>query len=267
MGIVNQTAPQYVALRAGEQATVSSSDPQSFGTVYVYGPQAGSESIASAVVSANGFQTLGPYPKSARLLIAPSAGALNYDIAFVGNASGVQTTAAPLAAGATSISGTAPANSTVPVSKGTPATPVGTAVADATGAWTLALGTPAALNDVYRTFSGSVVTGSVLNSLSVSAGTATVGAPFTATIGSLTPGSTLSLTGAGAMGLTVSGFTISGTPTAAGPVNIVETNVGSTNSPRTTAGLITVAAATGAPSPLSISGANGTATVGDTTSF
>lgn len=82
-----------------------------------------------------------------------------------------------------------------------------------------------------------------LNALLVSPSSATVGTAFTGTISGKTADSTLALSGAGAVGLSVSGTTISGTPTTEGAVNIVETLAGATNSPRTTNGTITIAAA------------------------
>jgi hypothetical protein len=87
---------------------------------------------------------------------------------------------------------------------------------------------------------GAAVT---LNALTVSTASGTVGAALSSTITGLTSGSSVALTGAGAAGLSISGAVITGTPTTAGTVNIVETLSGATNSPRTTSGVITVAAA------------------------
>lgn len=78
--------------------------------------------------------------------------------------------------------------------------------------------------------------------LSVNNATATVGIPYTGTISGKTAGSTLSLTGSGSAGLSISGVTISGTPAAEGVVSIVETLAGATNSPRTSAQFLTSAA-------------------------
>lgn len=89
--------------------------------------------------------------------------------------------------------------------------------------------------------------GPTLQALTLSPTAATVGQAFTATISGRTAGSTLSLSGAGAAGLSISGTTVSGTPTTAGPVNLVETLAGATNSPRTSTGVMTVAAAPVAP--------------------
>lgn len=104
----------------------------------------------------------------------------------------------------------------------------------------------------------------ILQALTTSVGNATVGTAFTATISGRTTGSTLSLTGAGAPGLSISGTTISGTPTTAGTVSIVETLAGATGSPRTSGPLVTVAATAQA---LAIAGSPGNATVGDNPTF
>lgn len=82
-----------------------------------------------------------------------------------------------------------------------------------------------------------------LNALTISAPGATVGTAYTGTVSGKTAGSTLSLAGAGAPGLSVSGTTISGTPTTVGAVNVVEALSGATNSPNPSNGLITVAPA------------------------
>lgn len=76
----------------------------------------------------------------------------------------------------------------------------------------------------------------VLQALMIEPDEATVGEPFEALVYGRTIGSTLSLTGAGALGLGVNSATgmISGTPTTEGDVNVVETLVGASNSPRTT---------------------------------
>lgn len=87
-----------------------------------------------------------------------------------------------------------------------------------------------------------------LNALSISLASATVGSAFSATIGGRNAGSSLALTGAGADGLSLSGTTVSGTPTTVGSVGVTETLAGATNSPRTTNNLISVTAATPAPS-------------------
>lgn len=89
----------------------------------------------------------------------------------------------------------------------------------------------------------SAATSPTLNALTVNNNTATAGTAYTGTISGATAGSSLALTGAGAAGLSISGTTISGTPTTAGAVNIVETLAGATNSPRTSSGVIAVAAA------------------------
>ncbi|MDN4633866.1 hypothetical protein QCD71_20295 [Sphingomonas sp. PsM26] len=81
----------------------------------------------------------------------------------------------------------------------------------------------------------------ILKALTVSVGSGTVGKAISSTISSLTSGSRIELTGAGAAGLSISGAVITGTPTAAGPVYVVETLAGATNSPRTSSALITIA--------------------------
>ena len=86
-----------------------------------------------------------------------------------------------------------------------------------------------------------------LAALTVSPASATVGTAYMGTISGKSSGSTLVLSGNGAAGLSISGTTISGTPTNAGAVNIVETLAGATGSPRTSVGVVTVAAATGTP--------------------
>lgn len=79
-----------------------------------------------------------------------------------------------------------------------------------------------------------------LASLTLSPNTATAGSAYSGTVTGKTAGSTLTLTGTGAAGLSVSGATITGTPTADGLVNIVETLASATNSPRTTSNALTV---------------------------
>ena len=113
------------------------------------------------------------------------------------------------------------------------------------------------------TLSGAVAIAAVggvttLNALTVSNPSATAGTPYTGTISGLTAGSTPTLTGAGAPGLSISGSTIGGTPTTAGTVNIVETLAGATNSPRTSSGVVTVAAASAAQFTDTFTGADGT---------
>lgn len=100
-----------------------------------------------------------------------------------------------------------------------------------------------------RTSSGVVTVAAaavVLAPLTLSPNTATVGTAYTGTIAGKTSGSTLALSGAGAAGLSISGTTVSGTPTTAGSVNIIETLAGATSSPRTSSGVMTVAAAAAA---------------------
>lgn len=106
-----------------------------------------------------------------------------------------------------------------------------------------------------------VVSGSVapvLADLTVSPSSATVGTAYTGTVSGKTAGSTLTLSGAGAVGLSVSGSSITGTPTASGAVDVIETLAGATGSPKTNAGVVTVAAtpsavALDAPVPASMS--------------
>lgn len=105
----------------------------------------------------------------------------------------------------------------------------------------------------------------VLSALSVSPVTGTVGVSFNATITGKTVGSTLTLTGAGSAGLSVSNSTITGTPTTAGGINIIETLTGATNSPRTSAGTVAIAAAPAGP--LAISGSPAPAVVGNNDTF
>lgn len=71
---------------------------------------------------------------------------------------------------------------------------------------------------------------------------ATVGEAYSGTTAGRTDGSTLSLTGAGAAGLSINSTSgaITGTPSAAGPVNVVETLAGADGSPKTSAAVITV---------------------------
>lgn len=84
----------------------------------------------------------------------------------------------------------------------------------------------------------------MLDALSVSPNSAVNGTAYSGTVVGRTADSTLSLSGAGAAGLSINSVTgaISGTPTANGAVNIVETLAGAANSPRTTASAVTVAA-------------------------
>ena len=81
-----------------------------------------------------------------------------------------------------------------------------------------------------------------LKNLTVAPPAATVGAEFSGRIYGRTPGSGLTLSGAGSAGLTVNLSTsrIVGTPTTAGAVNITETHPEATNSPRTTNGVLAV---------------------------
>lgn len=75
-----------------------------------------------------------------------------------------------------------------------------------------------------------------LGVLSASPNVATVGTAFGALVSGRTAGSTLSLSGAGSVGLSISSETglISGTPTEIGPIDITETLAGAVNSPRVT---------------------------------
>lgn len=86
-----------------------------------------------------------------------------------------------------------------------------------------------------------------LQTLTLSSSSATVGASYSATISGATAGSSITISGGGSGGLSVTGSgttrILSGTPTTAGTVNLVESLSGATGSPRTTTGLLTVAAA------------------------
>jgi len=84
-----------------------------------------------------------------------------------------------------------------------------------------------------------------LNALTASPATAAVGTPFSSTIGGLTSGSSVELSGAGSAGLSIAGAVITGTPTSSGAINIIESRFNATNSPRTTTGVINVTAAGG----------------------
>ncbi len=86
-----------------------------------------------------------------------------------------------------------------------------------------------------------------LGALTVSPSSATVSTAYSGTINGLTSGSSIALSGAGAAGLSIAGGVITGTPTTAGAVNIIETLAGATGSPRTSSGVVTVAAATIVP--------------------
>lgn len=91
------------------------------------------------------------------------------------------------------------------------------------------------------TFKGTIAP-PTLQALTVSQAAGTVGTAYEGTISGRTAGSTLSLTGQGAEGLSISGTTISGTPTKAGKVTVVEALDGATNTPRPTTDIITIAA-------------------------
>lgn len=81
----------------------------------------------------------------------------------------------------------------------------------------------------------------VLADISATPAVATVGVAYTGSTSGQTAGSTLSLTGAGAAGLSIDAAgAITGTPSVAGPVNVVETLAGATGSPKTNAAVITV---------------------------
>ncbi len=93
----------------------------------------------------------------------------------------------------------------------------------------------------------------VLGDLTVSPSAATVGTAYSGTINGLSSGSSIALSAAGAAGLSIAGAVITGTPTTAGAVNIIETLAGATGSPRTSSGVITVAAAAVVLNPLTLS--------------
>lgn len=92
----------------------------------------------------------------------------------------------------------------------------------------------------------------VLGNLSVAPSSATVGTTYTGTVSGKTAGSTLTLSGAGSAGLSVSGSSITGTPTASGAVNVIETLAGATGSPKTNASVISVASSAVSPDPIVI---------------
>lgn len=81
-----------------------------------------------------------------------------------------------------------------------------------------------------------------LNALTVTPNSATVGTVYNGSVSGRTAGSTLTLTGAGAAGLSINSAAgaITGTPSAAGAVNVVETLSGAVGSPRTSNGVVTV---------------------------
>jgi len=83
----------------------------------------------------------------------------------------------------------------------------------------------------------------VLNPLTLSPSTATIGTAYTGTVSGKELGTTLALSGTGAAGFSVSGATVSGTPTTAGAVNFIEPLAGTTGSPRTSSGVLAVSAA------------------------
>lgn len=89
-----------------------------------------------------------------------------------------------------------------------------------------------------------IVVTPVLGAITATPAVATVDTAYSGSTSGRTAGSTLSLTGAGAVGLSIDSTTgeITGTPTVAGPVNVVETLAGATGSPKTNAGVITVSA-------------------------
>jgi hypothetical protein len=107
----------------------------------------------------------------------------------------------------------------------------------------------------------SVIAGGAvtLGDLALSAAVGTVGTPLSITVTGKIAGSTLTLTGAGAAGLSVSGSTISGTPTTAGPINVVETLAGATNTPKTNSALATISVAAPVLATLALSNAAFTA--------
>lgn len=84
-----------------------------------------------------------------------------------------------------------------------------------------------------------------LQVLTLSPSTGTVGVAGSWTIGNRTAGSTFTLLGTGAAGLTVNNTTgvVSGTPTTAGDMDIRETLAGATGSPKTTPSLLAIASA------------------------
>lgn len=90
-----------------------------------------------------------------------------------------------------------------------------------------------------------------LNPLTVTPNSATVGTVYNGSVAGRTVGSTLTLTGAGAAGLSIDSGTgaITGTPSSAGAVNVVETLSGAIGSPRTSNGVVAVEAASTLPPP------------------
>lgn len=99
----------------------------------------------------------------------------------------------------------------------------------------------------------------LLNALTASVATGDVGKPVNIQISGRTPGSNLSIGGAGSAGLTINRDTalISGTPTTAGIINVGESLAGYSNSPRTTPNLVTITSAAEALQPLTLSLASG----------
>ena len=100
---------------------------------------------------------------------------------------------------------------------------------------------PELAKEVVAQIEGGGVT-PTLNPLTVTPNTATVGTVFNGAVSGRTAGSTLTLTGAGAAGLSINSGTgaITGTPTTAGAVNVVETLSGAIGSPRTSSSVVTV---------------------------
>jgi len=108
-----------------------------------------------------------------------------------------------------------------------------------------AAGSPKA-NSIAFTVRAAAQT-AVLKLLTVSPSSATVGTAYSGTIAGLTSGSTVTLSNAGAAGLTVQGAVITGTPTTAGTIDVVETLDGAQYSPRTSNGIVTVNATANVP--------------------
>ena len=224
-------------------STTLSASPQSAGTLTYQETAAGDGgSATSSVISASVAAAASPTVtlSAAQSKSEGNSGATLFTYTVTRSASsGAVAVPWSFTAGGTSADdftgGTFPAGGTVNmadgVATGTFSVSVnGDTVVEGNETFTVFISTPSG----YVAGTGTSATGTIVNddvaptNLTVARNPAFVGSAYNSTVSGKTAGSTLSLAGAGAAGLSVTGSTISGTPTAVGPVNIVETFADST---------------------------------------
>lgn len=77
-GSVSQPNTIDVSITPGETLLVTSSDPASAGTAWIYDLTAGTAAIDSQAVTPNSVSAIGPYALGKRVNIQPSAGMLSF---------------------------------------------------------------------------------------------------------------------------------------------------------------------------------------------